>query len=52
MSGIGEINVDSGLIQGEALSPLMYSLYVNDFELFLSENNCNGLELVSIDVRR
>jgi hypothetical protein len=43
-------DVDSGLIQGEALSPLMYSLYVNDFELFLSENNCNGLELGSLNL--
>ena len=35
----------NGLMQGEALSPLLFSLYVNDFESDLIYNNCESVNL-------
>jgi hypothetical protein len=33
---------DTGLIQGETLSPILFSLYVNDFEICFIKNNCTS----------
>ena len=32
-----------GVRQGENLSPILFSLYLNDLETFLSDNNANGI---------
>jgi hypothetical protein len=34
-----------GLMQGETLSPLLFSLYVNDFERHFMSDNCPSVEL-------
>jgi hypothetical protein len=34
-----------GLMQGESLSPLLYSLYINDMEVELIKQNCKSHEL-------
>ena len=34
-----------GLMQGETLSPLLFSLYVNDFEKHFMSDNCPSVEL-------
>ena len=36
-----------GLFQGEVLSPILYSLYVNDCEIFLYVKNVRRLKLIS-----
>ena len=37
------INCEIGLEQGENFFPFLFSLYLNDLELFFGENNVNGL---------
>lgn len=37
-------------MQGEALSPLLFSLYVNDMETNFINNNCDSIELNSINM--
>ena len=41
----GKCSDSVGLIQGESLSPLLYSLYVNDMEVELIKQNCKSHEL-------
>ena len=38
-----------GMRQGKNLSPLLFSLYVNDLEVFLQQNGCNCINL-NIDI--
>ena len=38
-------NVPKGLMQGEGLSPFLFSLYINDFENYMLYNNCESVEL-------
>ena len=40
-------NCNSGLLEGECLSPLLYSLYVNDLKQFLLDKECVGVSDVS-----
>lgn len=39
-----------GVRQGESLSPLLFSLYINDLEHFLKEQDVEGLKTVSDDI--
>ena len=39
-----------GLMQGEVLSPILFSLYVNDFEINFIKDNCPSLELQMINI--
>jgi hypothetical protein len=41
---------DVGLLQGEIVSPILFSLFVNDIELFLQkdESSCLTLDQLSI----
>ena len=36
-------NYSVGLRQGETISPIMYSLFIEDIELFLQDNTSSGL---------
>ena len=38
---------ENGLREGENLSPLLFSLYVNDISSFLQEVNCEGVSLTT-----
>ena len=40
----------SGLLQGEVMSPILYSLYVNDFEMHLLSDNCPSVEIQLINI--
>jgi hypothetical protein len=37
-------NCNEGLMQGESLSPFLFSLHVNDFEMEFIENTCVPVE--------
>ena len=37
-----------GLMQGEVLSPILFSLYVNDFEIEFIKNGCTSIELQNL----
>ena len=39
-----------GLLQGEVMSPILYSLYVNDFEMHLLSDNCSSVEIQLINI--
>ena len=39
-----------GLFQGEILSPILYSLYVNEFEMHLLKENCTSIEINLINL--
>ena len=39
---------DVGLRQGETLSPLLFSLYVNDIEINFVKDNCPSLEIQEV----
>jgi hypothetical protein len=39
-----------GLMQGESLSPLLYSFYVNDMEIELINSGCQTYELKSLNL--
>ena len=49
-NGLDFFNCSTGLMQGESLSPLLYSLYVNDIELELINNGCIPYELRIINL--
>lgn len=36
---------EKGVRQGENLSSLLFSLYLNDLENFLESSNCNGIKI-------
>ena len=39
-----------GLFQGEVLSPILYSLYVNDCEVFFIKEHCESIEINLINL--
>ena len=39
-----------GLLQGEVLSPVMFSFYVNDFEINFIKDECESIELQMINL--
>ena len=39
-----------GLFQGEVLSPILYSLYVNDCEMHFLQENCPSIEIEMINL--
>lgn len=44
---------EMGLMQGVVVSPLLFALYINDFEInfvTMHENNCLSIELQMIDI--
>ena len=38
-------NCEKGVRQGENLSPLLFAIYFNDLESFMSFNNCSGIDI-------
>ena len=42
-------NCENGLREGESLSPLLFSLYVNDLHKFLEDNSCQGTTIQTYD---
>ena len=43
-------NCEVGLLQGETISPILFSLFANDIELFLSNNNENMITLDQLSI--
>ena len=41
---------DIGLFQGEVLSPLLYSLYVNDCEMYFLKKHCTSFEINMVNL--
>ena len=41
---------DVGLMQGETLSPLLFSLYVNDLEIKFVKDNCPSSEIQEVSL--
>ena len=43
-------NCNSGLFQGEVLSPILFSMYVNDCEMQFLNDNCKSVEIQAINL--
>ena len=43
-------SLKTGLMQGEALSPMLFSLFINDLEKEMVANCCNSLELQDLNL--
>jgi hypothetical protein len=43
-------NGDVSILQGETLSPLLFSLYVNDFEVSFISGNCPSIDLQMLNL--
>ena len=39
-----------GLLQGEVMSPILYSMYVNDFKMHLLSENCPSIDIQFINI--
>lgn len=42
-------NSDIGLLQGEIMSPILFSIFVNDIEMYMQQNN-SGLTLEQLSI--
>uniref|UniRef100_A0A023FB05 Putative endonuclease-reverse transcriptase n=1 Tax=Triatoma infestans TaxID=30076 RepID=A0A023FB05_TRIIF len=40
-----QVQVTQGVLQGESLSPLLFCLYISDFEIFLRSRNLSGIKI-------
>lgn len=45
------VNVSKGVLQGETLSPLLFTLFVNDLEEFLIKEGCRGILINKIKAK-
>ena len=43
-------DVERGVLQGEALSPMLFSMYLNDFENSFLNSNCSAVELKELSL--
>lgn len=39
------INITRGVLQGESVSPLLFSLFLNDFDDYMRAQNLTGLNI-------
>ena len=43
-------NCFQGLVQGEAMSPFIFALFVNDLEMALLHNNCDPIDINEVNI--
>ena len=43
-------SINKGLLQGEVMSPILFSFYLNDFEITFINDNCKSVEIQDINL--